>query len=158
MLDVPPRVRGQLGDPAVPLWITEGARKADAAVSSGLCCIALSGVDGWQGTNSRGGKTALGDWKDIARNGRRIYLAFDSDVASNPEGGGRAGTPRPLPRPRRRQQCDVRYCYLPAGEDGAKIGLDDYLATGGSVEALIKGSTPELVTPVQQELDDAAPL
>ena len=44
VLDVPPAVRGQLGDPRVPLWITEGARKADAAVSAGLACISLSGV------------------------------------------------------------------------------------------------------------------
>ena len=59
-IDVPPRIRGQLADPDVPLWITEGSRKADAAVSAGLCCISLMGVDGWQ---SKG--VALPDWKDI---------------------------------------------------------------------------------------------
>jgi hypothetical protein len=35
-LDVPPRVRQHLGNPDVPLWITEGAVKADAAASRGL--------------------------------------------------------------------------------------------------------------------------
>ena len=36
VLDVPPRVRAQLPDPKVPLWVTEGVKKADAAVSAGL--------------------------------------------------------------------------------------------------------------------------
>ena len=35
VMDVPPRIRGQLPDPKVPLWVTEGIRKADAAVSAG---------------------------------------------------------------------------------------------------------------------------
>jgi Protein of unknown function (DUF3631)/Domain of unknown function (DUF3854) len=155
VLDVPPRVRAQLGDPAVALWITEGARKADAAVSAGLACIGLSGVDGWRGTNGQGGKTALPAWNDIALNGRRIYLAFDSDAASNPNvagalqrlGGYLGG------------KADVRFCYLPAGDDGAKVGLDDYLAAGGDTKALVETSTPRLVIPVQAELpgDDGAP-
>jgi len=148
VLDVPPRVRAQLGDPAVALWITEGARKADAAVSAGLACIALAGVDGWRGTNGQGGKTALTAWNDIALDGRRIYLAFDSDAASNPKvasaldrlGSYLAG-----------KHADVRYCYLPAGDD-AKVGLDDYLAAGGIIAALIESSTPRLVVPVQAEL------
>jgi len=42
-LDVPPRARRFLGDPTTPLWITEGIKKADAAVSAGLCCIGLLG-------------------------------------------------------------------------------------------------------------------
>src|SRR5262245_61081226 len=40
-LDVPPGAGAWLGDPVRPLFITEGARKADAAVSRGLCCVAL---------------------------------------------------------------------------------------------------------------------
>src|SRR5687768_3450685 len=43
-LDVPLRCREQLRSPHVPLWITEGARKADAAASAGLCCVSLPGV------------------------------------------------------------------------------------------------------------------
>ena len=40
-LDVPPAGREKLSDPSCPLFITEGARKADAAVTMGLCCVAL---------------------------------------------------------------------------------------------------------------------
>src|SRR5438477_246201 len=63
VLDVPPAVRAKLGDPHTALWITEGARKADAAVSVGLTCISVSGVWNWRGTNTTGGKTALPDWE-----------------------------------------------------------------------------------------------
>ncbi|MGH3403798.1 MAG: DUF3854 domain-containing protein, partial [Streptosporangiaceae bacterium] len=157
VLDVPPRIKSQLDDPSIPLWITEGARKADAAVSAGVACISLSGVDAWQGTNSRGGKTALGDWKNIALNDRRVYLAFDSDAASKP---GVAGALERLGNwlaGHGATSSDVRYCYLPDGEDGTKVGLDDYLAAGGSIEDLIKTSTPELMAAVQPELTPAPP-
>src|SRR6266511_3450252 len=62
-LDVPKRIRHLLGDPKIPLFITEGAPKADAAVGQGLCCIAVLGVYNWRGTNEHGGKTALPDWE-----------------------------------------------------------------------------------------------
>jgi hypothetical protein len=50
VLDVPPLARRWLGDPKRPLFITEGIRKADAAVSKELCCIALLGGTGAVGT------------------------------------------------------------------------------------------------------------
>ncbi|MDQ3259073.1 MAG: DUF3854 domain-containing protein, partial [Acidobacteriota bacterium] len=58
-LDIPPMARLMLADPALPLFITEGARKADAAVSRGLCCVALLGVWNFRGMNEHGGLTAL---------------------------------------------------------------------------------------------------
>jgi hypothetical protein len=85
VLDVPPAVLPKLGDPAVPLWITEGSRKADSAVSRGLDCIALLGVWGWRGRNGSGGKTALADWDSVALNDRDVYMAFDSDVMTKAE-------------------------------------------------------------------------
>lgn len=85
VLDVPPLARPWLGDPARPLFVTEGSRKADAAVSRGLCCIALLGVWNWRGTNDLGGKTALADWEHVHLKGREIYVVFDSDVMVKPE-------------------------------------------------------------------------
>jgi hypothetical protein len=84
-LDVPPTARAWLADPGRPLYITEGIRKADAAVSLGLCCVALLGVWNWRGTNGLGGKAALGDWDAIPLNGRDVYIVFDSDVMLKPE-------------------------------------------------------------------------
>ena len=142
VIDVPPRVRGQLGDPAVPLWITEGARKADAAVSAGLCCIALLGVWNWRGSNSVGGTLALADWESIALKSRRTYLAFDSDLMTKQ--GVRAALLR-LGAFLAKRGADVRFVYLP--QDGeAKTGLDDYLAAGGSIDDLVTSATPELRT------------
>jgi hypothetical protein len=54
VLDVPRRAREGLGDATIPLLITEGARKADAAVSVGMCCISLAGVWNWRGRNAQG--------------------------------------------------------------------------------------------------------
>ena len=81
-IDVPPRCRPSIANPSIPLFITEGVRKADSAASQGLCCVDLLGVWGWRGTNDRGGRTALPDWENIALNGRTVYIAFDSDVTS----------------------------------------------------------------------------
>jgi hypothetical protein len=83
-VDVPPSIRPHLGDPSIRLVVTEGARKADSAVSQGLCCISFLGVWNWRGTNLSGGKMALSCWESIALNGREVILAFDSDVMSNP--------------------------------------------------------------------------
>ena len=71
-LDVPVRVRPVLADPLVPLIVTEGARKADAAASAGLAAIALLGVWIFRGKNSRGGKTALPDWEYRPQRPRRV--------------------------------------------------------------------------------------
>jgi hypothetical protein len=84
-IDVPPGVGRYLDDPAVPLWITEGSKKADAAACAGLACIALLGVWGWRGTNGNGTKAALSDWDEIALKGREVILAFDSDVMRKAE-------------------------------------------------------------------------
>jgi hypothetical protein len=79
-LDVHPFTREKLGDPSVPLFITEGIKKGDALVSQGLCAIALIGVWNWRGTNEHGGKTVLPEWEFVALNNREVYIIFDSDV------------------------------------------------------------------------------
>lgn len=83
-IDVPPGAGPMLADPTIPLWITEGSKKADCAAARGLCCVALLGVWGWRGTNTAAGKTALADWQDVALNGRRVILAFDGDIQRKP--------------------------------------------------------------------------
>jgi Domain of unknown function (DUF3854) len=80
-LDVHPFVREKLGDPSVPLFVTEGIKKGDALVSHDLCAVTLLGVWNWRGTNDNGGKVALSEWEYVALNdGRRVYIVFDSDV------------------------------------------------------------------------------
>jgi hypothetical protein len=140
-LDVPVRVRHQLGDPSVDLFITEGARKADSAVSAGLCCIALLGVWNWRGTNESGGKTALPDWESIALNGRKVYIVFDSDVMQ------KAAVHSALVRLKaflESKEATVFLVYLPVGEGAAKVGLDDYLASGKTPTDLLSCATRTL--------------
>lgn len=125
VLDVSPPARAWLGDPARPVFVTEGARKADAAVSVGLCCVALLGVWNWRGMNEWGGKTVLADWEPIALKDRRVYIVFDSDVMEK----------RPVALALARLKgflelrgASVRLIYLPPGVGGTKVGLDDFLA------------------------------
>ena len=85
VLDVHPFAREKLGNPSVPLFITEGIKKSDALVSRGLCAVTLLGVWSWRGTNEHGGKVALYEWDYVAlNNGRRVYIVFDSDVMLKP--------------------------------------------------------------------------
>jgi hypothetical protein len=80
VVDVSRRVRHLLGDPKVPLWVTEGSKKVDALLTAGVMAIGLTGVWGWRGTNEHGGKALLADFESIAFNGREIHIVFDSDV------------------------------------------------------------------------------
>ena len=134
MLDVPPPAREQLPDPSVPLFITEGVRKADAGVSAGLCCVALLGVWNWRGTNEFGGTTALPDWEQIALNERQVYICFDSDVMTKPHVHGALARLKAFLEQRGAQ---VGVIYLPPGPAGEKVGLDDYLAADHNVADLL---------------------
>lgn len=132
VIDVPPAVRPHIGDPGRPLWITEGIRKVDAAVSAGIDCLGLLGVFNWRGRNDVGGLTTLPAWEDIALNGRDIYVCFDSDVMVKPQ--VRKALDRFCGWLEYRKAA-VRLVILPDIGDG-KTGLDDYLAAGGTVEQL----------------------
>ena len=134
VLDVPPSCLGSLGDPSVPLYITEGVRKADAAASAGLCCVGLLGVWGWRGTNKLGGKVVLADWDSVALNDRDVYVVFDSDVTTKPQVQSAL---RSFTAFLERRDAKVHVVRLPAGVDGSKTGLDDYLADGHSAEELV---------------------
>lgn len=133
-LDVPPAARPWIGDPGRPLFVTEGARKADAAVSRELCCVALLGVWNWRGTNDTGGKMALPDWESVALNDREVLIAFDSDVMVKREVHAALARFKPWLE---RRGARVRLIYLPAAKGGGKQGLDDYLAAGHSVDDLL---------------------
>ncbi|CAN5587213.1 hypothetical protein BH23CHL5_BH23CHL5_23190 [soil metagenome] len=138
-LDVPQAVRPHLANPERPLWITEGAKKADSAVSHDLDCIALLGVWNWRGTNDHGGKAILPAFEHIAFNGRRVYLAFDSDVTEK-EAVWLALTR--FGGVMKQRGADVWVVRLPHGPSGSKTGLDDFLAAGGSVDDLVRTAEP----------------
>ncbi len=140
-LDIPPTVRPLLGNPHRPLFITEGVKKADSAVSHGLCCIALLGVWNWRGANEEGGKTVLAAWEYIALEDRDVYVVFDSDVALKPE------VHQALVRLKGfldSRKAKARVIYLESRTDGGKVGLDDFFAAGGVVATLMARATDQL--------------
>jgi hypothetical protein len=148
-LDVPPGVGPMLGDPGIPLWVTEGVKKADAGAVAGLCIVALPGVWSWRGRNDRGGKTAVPDWHDVALDARRIILAFDSDVVRKSEVRRALDE---LAGYLRSKGALVEFCHLPDDEPG-KTGLDDYLGAGRGTAGLLSLVRPEPPAVV----DEAAP-
>ncbi len=127
-LDVHPSQAKRMRDAGVPLWITEGVKKGDALASRGLCAIALQGVECWQ----RGG-LPLPEWEDVKLHGRQVAVVFDSDVTVKPAvQRALAGLVGFL----KGRGAAVRVVYLPDGEGGRKQGIDDYLAAGGTIQAL----------------------
>jgi hypothetical protein len=140
-LDVPPAAREKINDPCTPLFITEGAKKADALVSRGLCAIDLIGVWNWRGTNDKGGTTALPEWEYVALNDRKTYICFDSDVMEKKEVHGALIR---LKKFLEHRGASVALIYLPSGENGAKQGIDDYLAKGHSADELLTLATSEV--------------
>lgn len=142
VLDVPnlEATRTALDDPQTPLWITEGSKKIDALVSRGCCGVGVIGVWNWRGSNSKGGKIALPDWELIALNDRITYICYDSDVMVKREVYG--GLCR-LAEFLALRHAHVRYIYLPSGPSGAKVGVDDYLVRGHTIDDLLGLATSQ---------------
>ncbi|MBZ4580996.1 DUF3854 domain-containing protein [Mycobacterium avium] len=143
-LDIPPGVAPMLGDPSVPLWITEGVKKADCGALHGLCIVGLTGVWNWMTTNTAGGKVALPDWRDCGLNGRRVVIAFDGDVArKEPVQNALHNLAAYLAH----KGAKVEYLWLPDTPD--KTGLDDYLAkhTAEELWRLVKPTQPPVAKP-----------
>ncbi len=140
-LDVPPRARPLLGDPSVPLFVTEGVKKGDALASLGLCAVAVLGVWNFRGTNEHGGKTLLADWESVALNGREVSITYDSDVMVKPAVAAAMARLAPALEAR---GAHVSFVYLPSGSAGEKVGVDDYLASGHTVDDLLGLATTEL--------------
>jgi hypothetical protein len=131
-----------VGNPKVPLWITEGAKKVDSGLSNGVrCVIGLNGVYGWRGTNGDGGKAALPDWEAVALNGRKVVLAFDSDCMTKKEVRGALVRLADFLKVR---GAEVGYCVMPDLPDGGKCGLDDFFAQGKTFDDLRRCIVKEL--------------
>ncbi len=127
-LDVPPGIAALLSNPTIPLDFTEGSKKADAGVSLGRLCLSLNGVYGFS-SGKAGGHVVIHDFDDIALVGRLCRIIYDSDVCRKPS--VRDALDRLVALLERRGAI-VEVVYLPEGADGAKVGLDDFKAAGGT--------------------------
>lgn len=84
VLDVSPLIHHHLRDVRIPLLITEGIKKADAAISRNGCCVALLGVWNWRGRDGHGATRMLPEFERIPLTDRAVYLIFDSDYLDKP--------------------------------------------------------------------------
>jgi putative DNA primase/helicase len=132
VLDCHPDIIEALGDKDIPLYFTEGARKADSLISRGFTAINLNGVWGWRGTNAQQGKTALAGFDSIALNNRKCVLLFDNDVRSNDN--VRAALRR-FKSFLESRGAKVTPVLLPPSQNG-KTGIDDWFVAGNSAADL----------------------
>jgi P4 family phage/plasmid primase-like protien len=150
VLDVHPFNRDRICDPTVPLWVTEGIKKGDALTTAGQCAISLSGVFNWRSSSG-----TLGDWEDVPLRGREVILCFDSDAATN---RNVATAMRRLGRWLKSKGASVRYCIVPSPlGPQVKVGADDFLASGGSIQGLLIACVKQLpdLDQVDLELTDS---
>lgn len=117
------------------LWVTEGAKKVDAAVSAGLVAVGIPGVWGFKKNTSRITSEVIADLNALTPflHERQVVIAFDADAISNPSVHEAM---RQLGLWLEDQGASALYAKLPEIEGDHKAGLDDYFAAGGTVEQL----------------------
>jgi hypothetical protein len=144
----PPGTIPALADPAVPLVVTEGEKKAAKADQDGFPCVGLVGVYGWQKPRAkgqdgkkRGTRELIDDLAGVAWAGRTIYIVFDSDAAEKP---GVRWAEWYLAEALKARGANVLVVRLPAGEGGAKVGVDDFLVAHGpaAFRAILAAAAP----------------
>ncbi|HYK89797.1 MAG TPA: AAA family ATPase [Acidobacteriota bacterium] len=125
-LYIPPMITPEhLRDNKIPLYITEGEKKALKGCQEGLCCIAIPGVWSWKQRNGNR-SVPIPDLDLVEWKYRSTYLVFDSDLRAKKEV---ATALYELSRELERRRAHVRKIDLPDGPKGEKCGLDDYLLT-----------------------------
>lgn len=154
-LDCPPRCLPKLADVSIPLWVTEGQKKADSLASRGLCAIALLGVWNWiTKWRNEFGQT---EWGLIVLKSRTVNIVFDSDVMNKAE--VRKALER-LTKYLQRKGATVNAVYLPHDPKRGKVGVDDWLAGGHTCDELLNlidtpRPAPQLPPPFVELLDDS---
>lgn len=140
-LYLPPLVdwRKAAADASQPLVITEGELKAACGCKlTAYPTIGLGGVENWKATKR--GLAWLPQFNLFQWEGRRVYIAFDSDAATN-ENVQRAE--RGLAAVAAQWGALVHVVRVPYSAS-AKVGLDDYVTAHGAQAwaALIDGTPP----------------
>jgi hypothetical protein len=128
VLDVHPRMRHLVDDPASEITFVEGIKKADALTSRGILAVAITGVWNWLADGQ-----PIPDLMEIPVAGRRVNICFDSDMLHNPNVQDAA---RRLAEHLTERGAEVWITYLHDEQDGSKMGADDFLVTGGTVSEL----------------------
>ncbi len=134
VVDVHPRMCEEVRHGDGPLLITEGAKTGDAPTSRGIPTVVLAGV--WMWCVPKVKPYRLKPCFDHIRlDGREVFVAFDSDCMSK---AGVQEALAALVAALEERGAVVKVIYLPDAEDGsgAKQGIDDYLAAGGTIREM----------------------
>lgn len=126
----PPGVTEYLQDPRQELIIVEGEKKALKLAQDGFPAIGIAGVWMWKETKA---ERLISDLAGVAWRGRRVFIAFDSDITTKPEVlEAETRLAAQLKLVGAPTSC-VRIPPGPPGEDGelTKQGADDFLASQG---------------------------
>lgn len=148
-LDIPPPVRDRVLGEHPLKCVTESPIKALAIAARGVPVIGLVGVNGWQRKGEPRADLDLIPWEDV-----EVPILFDSDQTTNPnvwlaaqkfaaELAGRGARP------------SIR--IVPAGPNGQKQGVDDWLGTDREADDLLALPTldPEAVYPADPDVRKA---
>lgn len=102
--------------------ITEGELKASAACAAGFPTIGLGGV--WNFRSSAEGMWFLPELEQFKWARRTVFICFDSDYMDNPNICSAINS---LSEELQERGALIKVITLPEGDEGAKVGLDDYL-------------------------------
>lgn len=125
----PPLIDWQriLENPHEPVIITEGELKAACACKAGFHVLGLGGVNCY--TSTRFNKWLLDQLIEIVKPGRKVYIAFDSDSASN---ANVLGAEADLAHRLVSYGANVFISRIPSTIRGQKQGLDDFIVGCGA--------------------------
>lgn len=115
-------------EPHDRLVLTEGEKKAAAACKLGIPTVGIGGVYSWKVPQSDPDQL-LPEFDHILDDDVTIEICFDSDLETNPN--VRQALAR-FAAVLEKDGCHVQVVYLPSGEDGDKVGLDDFLVAAGT--------------------------
>lgn len=124
-LYIPVKARPILNDLSIPLYITEGEKKALKACQEGLCCIAISGLWNWKVKDR---DELISDFDLITLDGRTVYIVPDSRFREPDRHGKQKNLWQAVYELAYRlidKGAKVFWVELPKGD--VEVKLDDYL-------------------------------
>lgn len=124
------RYADRLSDRFVPLRVTEGELKVEAATAHDpkRLTIGLGGVNSWKDRYDGGDESRpLIDWEEIPLQAREVRLCFDSDLDKPQVAAALRGLAEFLAE----QGAHVLIEVLPNGLDGERLGIDDLIYRHG---------------------------
>jgi hypothetical protein len=144
------------------LGITEGGKKAGSWMTAGMACCSLPGI--WNGApknKQTGIPELLPDFEALNLEGRRVYILFDYDSTAEKRKTSRAAAER-LAGLLAERGALVTLGLVPKPPRGQKPlkGIDDWLASGKSLKAALKGQRrpkSQPILPVLRRPDVMAP-